>query len=158
MWHIGRRVEDAMDSMATVAAHHTESVGRHILLNDIANLPITHTWTHNLDGFGQGFIRDAHQFLVLLGDLANKERLVEVTMIAAMIDGHIYVAKVAILQWPFVGYAMADDLVDTGAARLGEVVIVQWGWVAVAFYRGFMHYAIQFIRGYTHFNGFGAFV
>lgn len=158
MRHIGRRVKDAMDSMATVAAHHTKAVRRHILLNDIANLPITHTWSHNLDGFGQGFIRDAHQFLVLLGDLANEECLVEVTMVAAMIDGHIYVTNIAILQWPLVGYAVADDLVDTGAARLGEVVIVQWGWVAVAFDCGFVHNAIQFIRGYTHFNGFGTFV
>lgn len=142
MWHIWRRVEYAMDSMATVTADHTESVRRHILLNDISNLPVTHTRAHNLNGLGQGFICDAHQFLVLLGDLANEERLIEIPMVAAMKDSHIYVTDIAILQRTLVGYAVADDLVDAGAARLGEVVVVQWGWVTVAFDGRLVHYAI----------------
>lgn len=144
--------------MATITAHHTESVWRHILLNDISNLAVTHTRTHNLDGLGQGFMCDPHQFLVLLGDFANEERLVEIPMVAAMKDGDIYVTDIAILQRTLVGYAVADDLIDAGAARLGEVVVVQWRWVTVAFDGRLVHNAIQLIRCYAHFNGFGAFV
>lgn len=41
------------------------------------------------------------------------------------------VEDVAILQWPSVRDAVADDLVDRRAAGLGEVVVVERRWVAV---------------------------
>jgi hypothetical protein len=49
-----------------------------------------------------------------------------------MINGHVEIAKVAIFQLACVGYAVANDLVDGGAARFGKVVVVQWTRIAVA--------------------------
>lgn len=39
---------------------------------------------------------------------------------------------VTLLKCPAIWDAMADDLIDRGAAGLGEVVVVQWRRVAVA--------------------------
>lgn len=41
------------------------------------------------------------------------------------------VEDVALLQRPPVRDAVADDLIDGRAAGLGEVVVVEWRWVAV---------------------------
>ena len=46
------------------------------------------------------------------------------------------VKYVALLQFPAIWDAMADDLIDGGAAGLGEVVVVQGRWVTVAFSAG----------------------
>lgn len=46
VWHVGGCVEKLVDAVATVAPHHGEAVGLGVLLNDIAQLPVTDTWFH----------------------------------------------------------------------------------------------------------------
>lgn len=47
-------------------------------------------------------------------------------MEAAMVERDVDVKNVAVLQWPLVRYAVADDFVRTCADGLWEVAVVEW--------------------------------
>ena len=55
-----------------------------------------------------------------LVDVADEERDRRVAVHAVEVDGDVDVDDVAVDQRPAVGDAVADDLVDRGADRLGE--------------------------------------
>ena len=52
-------------------------------------------------------------------------------MYAVEEDGDVDIDDVAVAQLATVGDAMANDLVDRGADRLGEAAIVQWAGIPV---------------------------
>ena len=60
------------------------------------------------------------------------------------------VANVAVAHGPQVGDAVADDLVDGGAARLGELVVVERRRVAVAFQAGLVRDPVDLVRRHAH--------
>merc|ERR1711904_199842 len=70
--------------------------------------------------------------MAILINLANEERLVEVGVVLFVVDTHVEVDDVTILNWSAVGNPVADDLVRRDAHALREPVVVQWAWVDLA--------------------------
>jgi len=98
--------------MSAIAAHHTKSMGGHILLDDVTYVAILLPRTYKFDGLAERLVSDLHQLLVLLGDIAHEEGLVEIAMEATMVDGYIDVTEISVLQRSLVWDAVADHLVD----------------------------------------------
>ncbi len=97
-------------------------------LDHVAELAEERSGLDQLDGLLEalaGGLDDANRIGVGLGSITNIVRLVQVAVVALMIERHIEVDNVAIEQDALIGYPVADDLVDRGAYRLGEVVVVQ---------------------------------
>lgn len=156
MRNIRGSVEESVDSVATVALHHTEPMTRHMALDDVAQISESLSWPHHGNRLLQTLVRHFHQFLVLLRHVAHEERLVEVSVEAAMVHGHIHIAQVAVLQRPHVGDAVTDHLIDGRAAGFWEVVVVQWTWVTVVLDGGLMDDTVYLIGGHSHCRRIGS--
>lgn len=87
-----------MDSVATVGFDYAIAMRLHMLLDDIADFTISFTWFDDGNGLLQRFIRYFNQILVLFGNIANEERFIQIAMETSMIDCHIDIADIAILQ------------------------------------------------------------
>ena len=70
-------------------------------------------------------------------------------MISVLIDTHIQVDNVSILEWSRVRDAVADDLIDGSAETPGIVVIVQWRGVRIVLYYELMHHSIDLLSGHA---------
>lgn len=66
--------------------------------------------------------------------------------------------EVTNLEWTSVGYSVANNFVHRCAARLREVVIVQWARVAIALNACFVNDTIKLVRGNADGNRFGRLV
>lgn len=132
VWNVGRRVEERVDAVSAVALHDAVPVLLHMLLDHVADLAVTLAGLDDVDGLAERLVRHLHQLLVLVLYVADEERLVEIAVKAAVVNGHVQVANVAVLQRTGVGDAVADDFVHRRAARLGEFVVVEWTRVTIA--------------------------
>lgn len=63
--------------------------------------------------------------------------------------GGLTVAQVTVLQFPSIRDAVADDLIDGRATRLGEIAVVERGRVTVPFHARFMDHSIYLICGHS---------
>lgn len=89
------------------------------LLDDVAELADQHTGLDCLDRLVQALARcldHAHVVRVRLGPVADVVRLVEVGVVALVVDGDVDVEDVAVEEEALVGNAVADDLVGGSAA------------------------------------------
>ena len=128
MGNVGRAVEDAVDAVADIGADDAAPPFLGVLLNHVAELADQRARLDVLDGLLEalaGRLGDADGVGVGLGPVADVVRLVEVAVVALVVEGHVQVDNVAIQQDALVGDAVADDLVDGRADRLGEVVVVE---------------------------------
>ena len=73
----------------------------------------------------QALARHAHQVPRSVVYVADEERGVRVAVHAFAIQRDVEVHDVTVDQWAIVGDAVADDLVDRRAERLGEAVVVE---------------------------------
>lgn len=85
--------------------------------------------------------------------LADEEGLVEISVVAPHVHGHVDVDDVTLLQGPVVRHAVAYDLIDGGAHTLGEVVVVERRGVGIVGDGGFMHHAINLVARDPHAHG-----
>lgn len=154
--HIGCGMKESVYSMSTVALHNTEAVSLYVTLNHVANVPKTLAGSDHVDCFADTLVGDFHQLLVFLGNITHEEGLVEVSVETPMVDGHVHIAKIAVLQRPHVRDSVTNYFVDTGATGFGEVVVVQWTRIAVVLYRSLVDDAVHLVGGYTHSDCVGS--
>jgi hypothetical protein len=113
--------------MATVCPDDAAVLRLGMLFDDVAELSNQHTGFYGLDSLVQALscrLNHAHAVGVRLGSVADVVRLVEIGMIALVVQGDINIEDISVEQDSLVGYAVADDLVDRCAARLGKVVVI----------------------------------
>ena len=130
VWDVGRTVEQAVDAVATVCPDDAAVVLLGLLLDDVAELTYQNTRLDRLDGFVQTLARglhDPHVLGVRLRLVTDIVCLVEIGVVALVVDGHVDVEDVAVDQEALVRNAVADDLVGRCTAGLGEVVVVERG-------------------------------
>jgi hypothetical protein len=114
MRHVGRAVEELVDAVAAVSFHDAAVVALGKFLDRVAVVAEERAGFHQFDGFFQAVARgfdDAHAVGVLRG-AADVVGFVEVAVEAAVVEGHVDVEDVAILEGALVGDAVADDFVD----------------------------------------------
>lgn len=115
MRHVGRAVEELVDAVATVRADDTAVLLLGVLLNDIAKLPYQDARLDRLDGLFEALARgldDSHVVRVRLCLVTNVVRLVEIGMVAFVVERDVNVENVAIDKYALIGNAVADDFVD----------------------------------------------
>lgn len=95
------------------------------LLASVADVAECGTWSYGLDAGHHAGVGDVNQALGLWADLTNGVHAAGVAVVAVFFDGNVDVEDVAVFQGFVVGYAVADDVIDGGAAGFGV------GWVAV---------------------------
>ena len=112
---VGRAVEYAVDAVAHVCPDDAAALGLCVLLNDVSKFPDQGSRLDNLDGLFQALPRrldNTHRVGVRLGPVAHVVRLVEVSVVALVVQGDVEIDDIPIEENPLVGNAVADDFVD----------------------------------------------
>src|SRR5690606_6777115 len=81
-------------------------------------------------------------------DLAHAERGVGVAVHPVDVRGHVDVDDVALLQDGRIRDAVADDLVEAGAARLGEALVAEGGRVGAVVAEERVHHPVDLVGGH----------
>lgn len=99
-----------------------------MLLDSRAKVPDQRAWFDERDGEIQCLPRrlhEANRVCVLQGARSDIVRLVEVGVVALVVDGNVQVDDVAVKKDTLIGNAVTYNLIRRRAERLGEVVVVQ---------------------------------
>lgn len=126
--NVGRAVEQLVDAVAAVRADDTAVPLLGDLLDDVAKVADQGAGLDRSDGGVQTVASSLHHpdgVGIGLCPLANVVRLIEIAVVALVVQRNVNVQDIAVEQNALVGNAVADDLVERGAYRLGEVVVVQ---------------------------------
>ena len=118
-------VEHAAQPVAAEIAHHRAALGLGVALDGVADVAQVRAGLHRGDAAHQAFIGDLDQALGLPAHLAHIVHAARVAMPAIDDQRHVDVDDVAVAQRLVVGNAVADDMVDRGADRLGIAAIVE---------------------------------
>ena len=118
------------DAVADEAADDPEPGRLGVGLDGPADVGERAAGAHRGDAELEALAGDLDEAAALLVDLADEERGVGVAVDAVEEDRDVEVDDVAVDERPVVGDAVADDLVDRGAQRLGEAVVVERARVA----------------------------
>lgn len=154
MRDVRRRVEQPMNSVSTVTLDYRETVEIRVLLDDVADFAEFHARFHNGDGLLKTLPGDLDQLSRLFVDfVTDEERLVEVSMESAVVDGDVDIAQISILQLPHVWNSVTNDLIHRGATALRELVVSEWTRIAISLDRRLMNDAIQLVGGNPWLTG-----
>src|SRR5690606_28455762 len=128
MHDLGLFMEDPANTVSTIVPNYAVVIGFGMLLDHMANIAQPGARTHELNTFIEAFLGDAHQAFTGNGRLAHKKHFAGVAMKAVFDDRHINVDDVAILKHFLIRRnAVADDMVDRGADRFGETLVIERG-------------------------------
>lgn len=97
MRYIWRSMEQPMYTMSAITPDNTESIGLCMLLYHIPDLTVLLARLHNVYGLHKALVRHLDEFACCFRHITNKERLVQVSMEATVVDSDIYVADIPIL-------------------------------------------------------------
>lgn len=115
VWDIGRAVEQLADSVAAVGSDDTAVLLLGVLLDDVSKLPDQGTGLHSLDGLFQALscrLDDTDGVRVRLGPVTNVVCLVQIGVVAFVVEGNVDVENIAVEENTLIGDTVADDFVD----------------------------------------------
>lgn len=127
MGDVGRTVEYRVDAVADICSDDAAVLGLGVGLNGIAKVAEQGARLHQLDGLVEALasrLDHTNSIRVRLGSVADVVCLVEIAVVALVVERDVEVDDVAVEEYALVGNAVADDLVQRGTDRLGEVVVV----------------------------------
>ena len=127
MQHVRRLVEGAADAVAAEIAHHRAALRLRKGLDGMADIADAPAGADRGDAAHQALVGDLDQPLGGALQLADRVHAAGIAMPAIDDEGHVDVDDVALAQRLLVGNAVADDVVDGGAARLAVAAIVEGG-------------------------------
>ena len=122
-------MEQAVDAVADVRLDDVALLRLGVLVDRVAEVAEEDAGLDHRDSVVQASARrfhNTHRVGVVTGFLADVVCLVEVAVVAAVVEGDVDVEDVAVDQDALVGDAMADDFVEGGAYGFREVAVVQW--------------------------------
>ena len=150
MRNVGRAVEGLVDAVADVGTDDAAAAALSVRLDHVAKVAEQSAGLDQLDSLRQalaGRLGDAHRVRVGLRLVADVVCLVEIAVVAFMVEGDVEVEDVAVDEDALVGNAVADDLVERCADGLGEEVVVQGRRVRVALDAGVVYDLIEVVGG-----------
>lgn len=127
MGHVGRAMEELVDTVAAVSLDDTAVCSLRYLLDRVAVVSEEGTRLDELDRLLKAVscgLDDAHTVGVLVG-FANVVGLVQVTVEAAVVKRDVDIEDVAVLERALIGDTVADNFVGGCADRFGEVAVVE---------------------------------
>ena len=149
---VGVGVEDRADAVPAELAHRRVAVRRDRLLDYRADARVGLARLAVVDCRLPAVVGHLDELASRVVDLAHQERLRAVPVIAAVVAGHVDVDDVAVAQNTSVWDAVADDLIDRGAARLGEAVVVQRARIGAALGRLIVHHPVDLVGSHAHLH------
>lgn len=125
MQDVGRVVEQLADAVAAEVAHHRAALALGIALDGRANGAGAGAGPDRGNAAHQAFVGDFEQAFRRAFYGADRVHARGIAVPAVEDVGDVDVDDVAILQRLVVGDAMADDMIDRGAGRLGVAAVVE---------------------------------
>lgn len=125
--NVGRAVKNGIDSVADIGPDHAAVSLFGMCLDRIAKVAEQCTGLDELDGLIETLTRslgDADGVRVCFGAVAHIVGLVQIAMVAFVVECNIQVDNIAVHKHSLVGNAVADNLVDRGTYGFREVVVV----------------------------------
>src|SRR5690606_16877093 len=116
------------------------------------------SWHNGLDGALERILGTFHEQAGLFIYVADQEGGVVIAMDAADVGGDVDVDDVPVFQHRGVGDAVANDLVQRGAQRLGESAVAQGRRVGVVVHQELVADAVQLIGGDSGLAGLADFL
>jgi len=111
MRYVRRSVEETVNAVSAIAANYAKSVSLSVLLNDIADFLVLLARSHDLDGTRQTLVRDIDELFNLGLDITDEKCLVKIAVKAVMIDRHVDITNITVLERSRVGYTVTAHLV-----------------------------------------------
>ena len=130
MRHVGCAVKQGVDAVTAVSLDRAATSVLCMLLNDGAILSEQSAGLCDLDGLVETLassLNDTDRLGVSQSLVTNIVRLVDVSVEAVVVKGHINVDDIAIFQDTLIGDTVTDALVHRCAYRLGEMAVVERG-------------------------------
>jgi len=127
MRDVGRAVEYRVDAVADIGSNDAAVLGLGVGLNGIAKVAEQCARLHQLDGLIEALasrLYNTDSIGVRLGPVTNIVRLVEIPVVALVVERDVEVDDVAVEEYALIRNAVTDDLIQRGTHRLGEVVVV----------------------------------
>src|SRR5690606_38583981 len=125
---LGLLVVDPADAVAAVLAHHAEALAFGVLLDRVADVAQGRTRLHRADAAEHGFPGHFDQAPGHHRRRAGEVHAAGIAVPAVLDDGDVDVDDVAVLQdLGLVRDAVADDVVDRDAGRLGVAPVADVG-------------------------------
>ena len=118
-------VELLADPVADEGPHDAEVGGGGVVLDGPAEVGDRSPRPHGVDAPPQALVGDLDEASGLRRGLADEVGGVRIAVDTLAVDGDVEVDDVAGCQLAAVGDAVADDLVDAGAERLGEAAVAE---------------------------------
>mmetsp|Transcript_2541 Transcript_2541/g.5731 ORF Transcript_2541/g.5731 Transcript_2541/m.5731 type:complete len:290 (-) Transcript_2541:53-922(-) len=143
---VRRGMEDLANAVAAKHLHARVPMRLDVVLDERADAFVQLPGPAIGDGGLPRLVRHAHELAPRLVDVADEHSLGAVAMVAAKVARHVDVDDVAVLELVRVRDTMADHLVDRGAARLGEAVVVERRGVSAAGQCLGVHERIDLVR------------
>jgi hypothetical protein len=91
----------------------------------VADVAKAHARGHHLDGAPHGLVGHLADAPAADGRLAHVEHAAGVAVPAVLDDRDVDIDDIALLQPALAGNAVADDVVDRGADRLGKTAVIE---------------------------------
>lgn len=107
-------MEVGVDAMTAPSGHYAASSFVGHFLDDLAKLPDGRSRFDNFDGSVQALTRrldEAHVIRIIFGLVANIVRLVQICMVALVVDRNIEIDDVAVKQDSLVWDTVADNFI-----------------------------------------------
>src|SRR5688572_15600634 len=124
---LGAVVEDAAEAVAAEIADDAVAIGLGVGLDGVADVAEMGAGPGGGDAADHAFVGHVDEAPRLYADVADQEHPAGVAVPAVEDDGDVDIDDVAVLQRPLAGDAVADDMVDRGAAAAREAAIAQSG-------------------------------
>ena len=118
-------MKTAADAMAAVLAHYRAMVAFGVLLDDMANIAEAGARFDQANAQAHAFECDLAHALRLDRRLADKKHLAGVTVKLVLDDSDVDIDDITVFQLLVAGYTVAHLVVDRGADRFREAVVIQ---------------------------------
>ena len=145
--HVGMVVEGAAEAMAAEITDHRAAFGLGKALDGVADVTQMCPRLHHGNAAHEAFIGDLDQALRLAVHFAHHVHARGITMPAIDDQGDVDVDDVAVAQRLVIGNAVADDVVDRGADRLGVAPVVVGGGNGIVRLGEVDDHLVELVRG-----------
>mmetsp|Transcript_14194 Transcript_14194/g.28313 ORF Transcript_14194/g.28313 Transcript_14194/m.28313 type:complete len:353 (+) Transcript_14194:391-1449(+) len=153
MQDVGTGVEDGADAVSAEVLDGGEAVADDPVFDDPPDVLVGPPRPDEVEGLDPAVVGGLDKPPVHgIQRLAHDEHLRAVPVVPVQVHRDVHVHDIAVLQRPVVGYAVADNLVDGGAARLGEAVVVQRARIAPPHEGLAVGHRVDLVRGHAHLH------
>ena len=118
-------------TMTTVASDYRKPISLCMLLYHVAHVSEFNTGFDFVNSFLQTFPCVCDEFFGLFFWSAHKKCFIQVTVIASVVNSHINITNITILERSKVRYTMTNHFIYRCTTTLRKLIIIQWRRVTI---------------------------